>query len=430
MNLYFLNSNKTMVNENENDEKIEAPLLSFVIIIHLFIIALGILGNSLIICLVICNIKLRNVRNAFMLNLTCSNLLLITICSPSFLISMAYRSWMMGTFWCKFLHSIQIVIILVSSFSIMMIAIDRWMFVVFSQSRQLKGKDAALIILFIWLVSIMLAMPTFLNRSTSVLYDESLFSKLKEFNNKFGGNGFSLPLFNNPISTNNMTFVPVNITFKAGHQAAANQTTPFNFIYPDFLGMPSENTKYCYERWSDTTYKRVYILILFVLEFVLPCLTMLITYIWIIRFLKVQDNKMNHYQMLHKRLVQKEKHHQKNCKLLSALCVTFIICFLPLSFFNIKAEFDVNKYIDNNDTFKQKEIYSPLTILTTLEEMNTILSPLLYGWMNHNFRNVINEKLNEFRRQYKRVKMTTTDDERRVESNKSKDRTPDAITRF
>jgi hypothetical protein len=171
--------------------------------------------------------------------------------------------------------------------------------------------------------------------------------------------------------------------------------------------MKFDNPVYCYEEWSYTFYKRAYILTLFVLEFVLPCLSMLITYIWIIRFLKIQDDKMsNYYELLHKKLVQKEGHHRKNCKLLSVLCITFIICCLPLSFFNIKSEFDVNIMV-NSDSFKDREIYSPLTILTTLEEMNTILSPLLYGWMNQNFRNVINEKLNNLRKDYKKVQTSS-----------------------
>lgn len=366
MKLLFSHPNTTSSN---GEEKIEGPLLAAVIVINSIIIALGILGNSIIIYLVFANIKLRNVRNAFMLNLTFSNLLLVTICTPSFLVSISFESWMMGKFWCQFLHSIQIVIILVSSFSIMMIAIDRWMFVVFSQSRQLQGKDAAIIILFIWIISIMLSMPTFLSRTitNNILDDASFYLKIKELTEKLE----SSPKINSKIN----------------------------------ISLQGQYTKYCYEQWSDTLYKRIYILILFVLEFVLPCLTMLITYIWIIRFLKIQDNKMNHYEMLHKRLVQKERHHQKSCKLLSALCLTFIICCLPLSFFNIKAEFNLSKYIANNsESFKQTELYSPLTILTTLEELNTILSPLLYGWMNHNFRNVINQKLNDFRKDYVRVK--------------------------
>lgn len=164
-----------------------------------------------------------------------------------------------------------------------------------------------------------------------------------------------------------------------------------NFSLPEF-----ENNMYCVENWADPYHKRVYILILFCLEFVLPCLCMFITYIWIIRFLKIQNDRMSHYEMLRKKLIQKERPHQKNCKLLSALCITFIVCCLPLSLFNI-----VTDFIKTSE--RQTVIYGPLTILTTLELLNTVLSPLLYGWMNHNFRIEINEKLNKLKKKYRKV---------------------------
>lgn len=386
MTYLFTNTSPEKLNF-ANEETIERPLLGVVIVVHTFIIALGILGNSLVIYLVLFNIRLRNVRNAFMLNLTFSNLLLVTICTPSFLVSIIFPDLTLGLFWCKFLHSIQIVIILVSAFSIMMIAIDRWMFVVYSRSRQFKSKDTTLIIIAIWIIAILLSMPTFIHRTTRELYDESIMTRLKT-------------MINSPFS-----FSTTNIT-NSSLSTSSDEYSKTNTL--NMLNMNSffdENRKYCVENWTDTFYKRIYILILFSLEFVLPCLSMLITYIWIIRFLKIHDSRMSHYEILRKRLIQKERPHQKNCKLLSALCLTFIICCLPLSLFNIKAEFDINKFsaLINHDSFKEKEIYSPLTILTTLEELNTIISPLLYGWMNHNFRSEINEKLKVLRKKYGKV---------------------------
>lgn len=189
---------------NLNDgNKIERPLLSVVIVVHLFIIIFGILGNSLIIYLVLFEQQLRNVRNAFMVNLTISNILLVTVCSPSFLVSISYNGWMMGKFWCKFLHSIQIVIILVSAFSIMMIAIDRWMFIVYSRSRQLKGKDVGFIVCGIWLISILLSVPMFMARNTMKLYDESIIAMIQDLNNKLE----SMQLNSTSVaSTKNITF--------------------------------------------------------------------------------------------------------------------------------------------------------------------------------------------------------------------------------
>jgi len=168
----FNMSHNLNVQESDENGKIERTLLIFIIGIYTFMIGLGFLGNSLVIYLFLFNNKLRNVRNAFMLNLTVSNLLLVTICTPSFLITLVFPNWTPGNFWCKFLHSIQIVITLVVAFSIMMIAVDRWMFVVYARSRQFNSRDAILIILSIWLVASILAAPTFFHRRTKSLYDD------------------------------------------------------------------------------------------------------------------------------------------------------------------------------------------------------------------------------------------------------------------
>ena len=112
---------------------LESTYLTLIIIIHVLIILIAIVGNSIVIYLVVFNDKLRNVRNAFMVNLTLSNLLLATVCTPWFLVTLVYPRLTLSETWCKLSNSIPIVIILVSAFSIMMISIDRWMFVVFAR---------------------------------------------------------------------------------------------------------------------------------------------------------------------------------------------------------------------------------------------------------------------------------------------------------
>lgn len=397
------------------DHKLQKPFLVLVIVIHTFILALGILGNSLVVYFFLFNIKLRNVRNAFMVNLTFSNLLLLTICTPSFLLTLIFPSWTLGSFWCKFSHSIQIVFVLVCAFSIMMIAIDRWMFVVYSRSRQLNTRDSILIIVGMWLLAIVISAPTFYFRLTKELYDEkfkSFISSMLQMNKMLVSNGdqyYPSMTLSSELITENKLYINNNndnITITTTKTATTTQNVPqlpspmaFKFDSNNLHNLESiasNNLIYCVEDWPQPIYKRIYILVLFTLEFVLPCICILVTYIWIIRFLKANDNKMSHYEILRIRLIQKERPHQKNCKLLSALCITFITCYLPLSLFNIKAEFMMGTKAD-------KDIYSPLTILTTLEVLNTIASPLLYGWMNHNFRNEINQKMSLLKSKYRKV---------------------------
>ena len=379
----LLNLNSIM----DDQDRLKTPILSLVLVIQAFIIVVGILDNSLLIFLVLSSLKLRNVRNAFILNLTISNLLLITICIPSFVFSIVFKNWILGNFWCKFIHSMQIVVILVSAFSIMLIAIDRWMFVVLARSRQLNKRDVILIIMVIWLLAITLSAPTFIHRTTKQLYDDLILKKLKEFA-KFKpiGAGFNeTDSFLLDTTRNIYKYDDIDLSYKpeTGDEHMINEFSDRNPIY-------------CVDNWSIVTHKRIYICILFFLEFLLPCLSMLVTYIWIIRFLKAQDDRMDHYDMLKKRLLQKEKRHQKNCKLLSALCLTFIVCCLPLSLFNIKAEFSMSVM----SVSEKEDLYMQLIVLTIMEEFNTLITPLLYGWMNHNFRVEVDKKLNHVRKRW------------------------------
>jgi hypothetical protein len=402
----------SLLNDNVTNEP-QANTLNLIIIVHTFIILFGIVANSAVIYLVLSNTRLRNVRNAFMVNLTVSNLLLITICSPSFIFSIVFKNWIMGTFWCKFIHSMQIVIILVSAFSIMFIAIDRWMFVVYSRSRQFNKRDCSLIIAGIWLLAIGLSAPTFVHRTTQKLYDDFILTKLKDLV-AFGPTDMNptseINHVNSTLEDENIDQPMFNMSTKAAGGIEFNVESVINQF-------SEKNLMYCVENWDVVAHKRIYISVLFFLEFALPCLSMLVTYIWIIRFLKAQDDRMNHYDMLRKRLLQKEKRHQKNCKLLSSLCLTFIVCCLPLSVFNIKAEFDLTSTAATED----RDVYSPLIILTIMEEMNTLFSPLLYGLMNQNLRIEINQKLKEFKQKYGRMKSGSVLGKQVINKNQTQD---------
>ena len=261
------------------------------------------------------------------------------------------------------------------------------------RSRQFKRREATISIILIWMFAIILAAPTFYKRQVKDQIADSLRQQLIEAINRSKINTEALS-----YNTTYLDQMPEVLLTEDHNSSMDIQDKALKQLlnFPFNLGVEKDK-KYCVEDWDDLSHKRIYILILFGLEFVLPCLCMLITYIWIIRFLKEQNDRMSHYEMLRKKLIQKERPHQKNCKLLSSLCLTFIICCLPLSLFNI-----ISDFISTSE--KQTVIYWPLTILTTLELMNTVLSPLLYGWMNHNFRMEINGKYKKLKLKCQRVK--------------------------
>lgn len=112
----------------------------------------------------------------------------------------------MGTFWCKCLHSLQIVIVLVSAFSIAMIAVDRCVFVVYSaRSTKLTAVRVAYIIAAIWAVAVALAAPTFAMRSTGQLYDQTFFDMIKDLKSQMNKALATVP--NKPELSHNVTLL-------------------------------------------------------------------------------------------------------------------------------------------------------------------------------------------------------------------------------
>ena len=287
--------------------------------------------------------------------------------------------------WCRLSHSIPIVIILVSAFSIMMISIDRWMCVVYSRQRQLNSRDIIIIIASIWILSLSLAAPTFFHRQKQ---ENLMIDSMKdEFYRAFSYLNFNDLLLTN-VEIENETVISMNVSNNLNFENLRN-------IYAK-----NENVNLCVENWPYPYQKRIYVFTLFGLEFFLPCLTMLITYVWIIRFLKKHDQRMlNHVQINGRkskaskssrssRETKSTKSCQRNCLYFTSLCLAFIICSLPLSLLNILLDI----YFD----LQQKEniIYWSIIVLTTLELMNIVVSPILYGYMNQNFKNEL-KKLND-----------------------------------
>jgi neuropeptide F receptor len=269
--------------------------------------------------------------------------------------------------WCRFSHSIPIVIILVSAFSIMMISIDRWMCVVYSRQRQLNCRDIIIIIAIIWGLSLSLAAPTFFHRQKQ---ENLIIDSMKDEFYK----ALSLSYFegaNDQLSSN-----------------LSLETKMMINISNNFMNIYDENINLCIENWSYPYFKRMYVLTLFGLEFFLPCLTMLITYIWIIGFLNKHEQQIKNRRRSQISQTTTNHRYKQNCLLLTSLCLTFFICSLPLSLFNILLDvFFDSIWIQKNE----KTIYWLVIVLTTLQLLNIIISPILYGFMNQNFRKEFNK---------------------------------------
>ena len=111
------------------NRSLENDMVHYSLIIgYSLLILFGTFGNILVVAAVIKNPAIKNVRNAFIINLAVSDLLLCLITMPLTLAEVLAQYWPFGNSWlvCKLFGTLQAISIFVSSITITAIALDRY----------------------------------------------------------------------------------------------------------------------------------------------------------------------------------------------------------------------------------------------------------------------------------------------------------------
>ena len=131
------------------------------------VITFGSLGNLLVMAAFARRPALRSRRNAFIINLAVSDLLLCLVTMPLTLIELLNDHWPIGdsVLSCKAAGGLQAVSVFVSTITITVIALDRYQLIVYPTKDVLKRIGAAGGIFFIWVFGFCLASPIFIFRT-------------------------------------------------------------------------------------------------------------------------------------------------------------------------------------------------------------------------------------------------------------------------
>ncbi|XP_063237275.1 QRFP-like peptide receptor isoform X2 [Bacillus rossius redtenbacheri] len=137
------------------------PELLPALVVYGLTMALGIVGNSLIIFTIGRYRRMKSTTNVFLVSLACADLLLILICIPVKLAKLFSFTWTMGEFMCKTVHYMQNVSAICSVLTLTAMSIERYYAIV----HPMKAKylctisQARKIILCIWVAAFLLAVP-------------------------------------------------------------------------------------------------------------------------------------------------------------------------------------------------------------------------------------------------------------------------------
>ena len=91
-----------------------------------------------------------------------NDLIVLCVSIPMTLSAALLQNWVFGAFLCKFLHFAPTLTALVSTFTVAVIAVERWFFIV--NKQKFDRRCTILILILLWLVSILIALPDFFSR--------------------------------------------------------------------------------------------------------------------------------------------------------------------------------------------------------------------------------------------------------------------------
>lgn len=124
--------------------------------------------------------------------------------------------------------------------------------------------------------------------------------------------------------------------------------------------------RYCIEMWPNAHDRRIYSIATLILQFVLPLVLIVALYCRILGRLR-------------ERIKKSKSRKTKTTKMLIAVVTVFAIAWTPFHIFVIISEFDA-------DVVKGKYFKFVDAIMRCFAMSSSCINPLLYGWMNDNYR--------------------------------------------
>lgn len=130
-------------------------------VLYAMIIFIGVFGNILVITVVALNRQMRNSTNTLIINLALADLLFLAFCVPFTAADFALPIWVFAPEWCACLYYFQFVTAYASVWTLVLMAFDRFLAVVFPvQSLTLRTvRNTILISAAIWFVILTANIP-------------------------------------------------------------------------------------------------------------------------------------------------------------------------------------------------------------------------------------------------------------------------------
>lgn len=295
---------------------------------YALVCSFGILANLFVIYCVVRLPHLRNLRNYFILNLAVSDLLMCTVTAPATLYLTLNLFWPFGDFTCQLVACIQAVNTFVSCLTLVAIAMDRFLLMLFPTKWGYQTAAAPLgVYAVVWVLSLCVAAPYFF-----------------------------------AVSAEDVTFWKWNNTEIEHALVVCERTKP----------------QICVENsWSHLPFSRkTYTLTVLGFQYLMPLAALALSYCHIGTRIRqrLRTGAASRTLDIQRRQAMTSK-NRKAFLLLTGLVIVYAVCWLPVNLYNTLNVLDFFHFS------QYQYIYCHLVGMTS-----ACLNPVLYGVLNENFR--------------------------------------------
>ncbi|XP_071377462.1 neuropeptide Y receptor type 4 [Centroberyx affinis] len=356
-----------------NDEwcHMSPVLTACLVVCYCITMVLGLVGNIGLICIIARRRERANVTSIFICNLSFSDILVCVFCLPFTVIYTLMDHWVFGSVLCRLVPFIQCVSVTVSVLSLVFIALERHQLIINPSGWKPSIPQAYMAVILIWTLACFTSLP-FL--AFQLLTNEPYTNVPQP----------QSPLHHLPALAPQVQAYPNASLLQPLSYTHTNSSVLPNSYRTIFSHVPtSPHLEACLEHWPSQQQRLVYTTWLLLFQYCGPLLLVLLCYIRV--FVRLRQRK----EMLDRGRTpenQRMTHSRRINIMLAALITAFALCWLPLTIFNVVSDW----YQEALPVCHHNLLFSLCHLLAM---SSTCINPVIYGFLNSNFRQEVREAL-------------------------------------
>ncbi|KAM8858615.1 neuropeptide Y receptor type 1-like [Spinachia spinachia] len=324
---------------------------------------LGLVGNIGLICIIARRREKVNVTGIFICNLSFSDILVCVFCLPFTVIYTLMDHWVFGSLLCRLVPFIQCASVTVSALSLVFIALERHQLIINPSGWKPSIFQAYMVVVLIWILASLNSAP-FL--AFQLLTSEP----------------YILP--QSPLHHQAPSQAHLNASSPQPYNTYKNSSALSSSYHALFSYAPaSPHMEACLEHWPSQQHRLAYTTWLLLFQYCGPLLLVLLCYARVYV-------RLRHRRDMLDRARTPESHSMTHSRriniMLVALITAFALCWLPLTIFNVVSDW-------NQEALPICHHNLLFSLCHLLAMSSTCINPVIYGFLNSNFRQEVREVL-------------------------------------